>query len=686
MDNVYQLKDLRPSTLPVHSYDEFRGSKTPIIIDNGSWECRVGWASDSEPRLVFRNVLAKTRRDKGKESELLVGSDITNIEAVRHALRSPFDKDVVTHYEACEHLLDHAFSHLGVDSEESVAHPLLLTETLGQPNLCRHLTSQLVFELYGAPALCYGVDCLFSARQNTQPGSDCLVVSLGHQTLHIIPVLAGSPIISKARRVNIGGAQMTHFLQKTLQLKYPNHVNNISLSRAEELFTDHTSVVTDFFDQLRLWKEPDYYDDNVVKIQLPFNVTARPPPADPETLKLKRQELARRLVELNAKKREEKLARDEVTLKQMLVLRDYSEQGQGSQKFSKSLAKLGISDVRQLETQIEKIKLKIDKAKEAKLKAEQGIREEKIEPEIKKKREDMDENEKVEFDSWISDIRQKFTVLKDKKHARWQKRQQMAKRRTAASQERMRIISQLAKHTKKEDTFGLNDDDWEVYKQISMDGGDSDSEEETLQCAQYEALLKEHDPQDDEVSKDNPEWHQIHLATEVIRTPEILFQPSIIGHDQAGLGELIEFVLGKFDCETAERLANNVLLTGGLANLRGLRERVEAELRCIRPFKSTFRVVQSAHPSLDAWRGAAAFVQSEEDLKCFLSQEKYYECGEGYLEEHGYSNRFFPTPTPNEKLDLISNPTTPLIRDEMSCPSTPKTFPDSSNPSSPSKV
>lgn len=32
--------------------------------------------------------------------------------------------------------------------------------------------------------------------------------------------------------------------------------------------------------------------------------------------------------------------------------------------------------------------------------------------------------------------------------------------RTAASQERMRIISQLAKNTKKDDTFGMNDDDW----------------------------------------------------------------------------------------------------------------------------------------------------------------------------------------------------------------------------------
>jgi actin-related protein 5 len=31
----------------------------------------------------------------------------------------------------------------------------------------------------------------------------------------------------------------------------------------------------------------------------------------------------------------------------------------------------------------------------------------------------------------------------------------------------MRMISQLAKHTKKEDNFGMRDEDWEVYKKIS---------------------------------------------------------------------------------------------------------------------------------------------------------------------------------------------------------------------------
>ena len=46
-------------------------------------------------------------------------------------------------------------------------------------------------------------------------------------------------------------------------------------------------------------------------------------------------------------------------------------------------------------------------------------------------------------------------------------RQEMAKRRTAASAERMRIISQLAKREKKEDNFGMKDEDWDVYKTIN---------------------------------------------------------------------------------------------------------------------------------------------------------------------------------------------------------------------------
>ena len=51
----------------------------------------------------------------------------------------------------------------------------------------------------------------------------------------------------------------------------------------------------------------------------------------------------------------------------------------------------------------------------------------------------------------------------------------------------MRMISQLAKVNKKEDTFGMNDDDWDVYNTVRKDQGDSDSEEEQQKLTEYEA-------------------------------------------------------------------------------------------------------------------------------------------------------------------------------------------------------
>lgn len=53
---------------------------------------------------------------------------------------------------------------------------------------------------------------------------------------------------------------------------------------------------------------------------------------------------------------------------------------------------------------------------------------------------------------------------------RKQRRQDIFKRRTAAGQERMRIISQLARKEKGNDDFGLRDEDWDIYKTISKDG------------------------------------------------------------------------------------------------------------------------------------------------------------------------------------------------------------------------
>jgi len=72
-----------------------------------------------------------------QDGEIQVGNDITNIEAVRFQLKTQFDRNVVNHAEVQEQVFDHIFTHLGIDTEGSVNHPVVMTEAFLNPNYSR---------------------------------------------------------------------------------------------------------------------------------------------------------------------------------------------------------------------------------------------------------------------------------------------------------------------------------------------------------------------------------------------------------------------------------------------------------------------------------------------------------------------------------------------------------------------
>ena len=73
-------------------------------------------------------------------------------------------------------------------------------------------------------------------------------------------------------------------------------------------------------------------------------------------------------------------------------------------------------------------------------------------------------------------------------------------------------------------------------------------------------------------------------------------QPSIIGHDQAGISETIEFVLGKYPTAVQRDLAANVFVTGSLASIPGMRERLVCDLRKMRPAGDPIGVTLARDP------------------------------------------------------------------------------------------
>lgn len=93
--------------------------------------------------------------------------------------------------------------------------------------------SELLFEGYHVPTVCYGIDSLLSYLNSNNSKKSVLIVSVGYHCTHVIPVIQGKIDKAKCKRIDVGGYHINYYLHKLLQLKYPAHLNAITPSRAE---------------------------------------------------------------------------------------------------------------------------------------------------------------------------------------------------------------------------------------------------------------------------------------------------------------------------------------------------------------------------------------------------------------------------------------------------------------------
>lgn len=82
--------------------------------------------------------------------------------------------------------------------------------------------------------------------------------------------------------------------------------------------------------ELQKWRCPDYYENNVHKMQLPFSSKLLGSTLSSEEKQERRQQQLRRLQELNARRREEKLQLDQERLDRLLYVQVCAHPGGGS--------------------------------------------------------------------------------------------------------------------------------------------------------------------------------------------------------------------------------------------------------------------------------------------------------------------------------------------------------------------
>uniref|UniRef100_A0A7S1EUS8 Actin-related protein 5 n=1 Tax=Timspurckia oligopyrenoides TaxID=708627 RepID=A0A7S1EUS8_9RHOD len=320
-----------------------------------------------------------------------------------------------------------------------------------------------------------------------------------------------------------------------------------------------------------------------------------------------------------------------------------------------------------------------DKRKAKALRAANAVRERaKLQRDEEKRMRELErtareKSKKENPEAFLDSLKEERDALMLKMKRREAARLSGSDRRSVASRNRMRLLAQQADGVSgsksggksgEEDTFGMADSDWDVYRE--MQGENSEEEQEDEQrLNELNSEIAEMAPQLDVNRKprgfgsvfftpDNPD--EIPMVVDRFRTLETVWQPSIVGIDQCGLAEAINLSLNALHSDvTRSNVVQEVFLTGGIANSKGMKERVHSELVSMLPidFGHRLKVSVASHPMWDAWRGGALFAEHGGDVfrNACISKADYEEMGGDYLKEHLASNVYVPTPDVERPLD-----------------------------------
>ncbi|KAI1321205.1 Actin- protein 6 [Mortierella claussenii] len=179
---------------------------------------------------------------------------------------------------------------------------------------------------------------------------------------------------------------------------------------------------------------------------------------------------------------------------------------------------------------------------------------------------------------------------------------------------------------KKSDELKLNSHD--------MDAGEDQDE---VKEEQDESDLSEDEDDSDIEMEDVDEDEQVlTMNNERFTVPEILFHPSDIGMEQAGIPEAIVDAISACDEEIQGMLYANVVLIGGNARLPGFKKRIINDLRRFVPSDYEVRVGMDKDPLGYAWKGATRLATMDEFASEFKSRlvtrAEYLETGSALCE------------------------------------------------------
>lgn len=203
-------------------------SKTPIIIDIGTSSIKAGLSGQEKPSLVFPNYFGEMKYSKSvgilkeDDKKKRIGKDCDKYFGVIK-LKYPLTHGVFNNDKDIEIIFDHIYSNLDMSITEIKEHPVLIAEPLLNPQQNRQKIAKLLFDKYKIEHLFFASQPILSLFSTSSTSG--AVLESGDGVTQSCIIYEGYTIPGSYKRINLGGKEVTEYLQYLLNRKGYN-LNN----------------------------------------------------------------------------------------------------------------------------------------------------------------------------------------------------------------------------------------------------------------------------------------------------------------------------------------------------------------------------------------------------------------------------------------------------------------------------
>ncbi|TPX68722.1 hypothetical protein SpCBS45565_g02883 [Spizellomyces sp. 'palustris'] len=202
-------------------------STATLVVDNGAYTIKCGFAERPETLRLSRNCIAKAKGDR----RTFIGDQLVDCRDYSGLfIRIPFEKGYLTNWEIQKTIWERLFSSDVLDVKASETNLLLTEPCFNLPNIQRNY-DEIIFEEFGFAAYHRTAAanlCKYTLTTN-EVAEGMLIVDSGYSFTHIVPIYAGRPIREAMKRIDVGGKLLTNQLKETISFRQWNMMDETYL-------------------------------------------------------------------------------------------------------------------------------------------------------------------------------------------------------------------------------------------------------------------------------------------------------------------------------------------------------------------------------------------------------------------------------------------------------------------------